>query len=875
MRSDESRGSTRVQSVAHRSRRDLAAVLDLLPLALVDTSLDLDTHLRRLADRIRATLNADSVVILLEHADGGSLESRAYSFSQARIDMGIGDFLRPDWPLDSGVVGWVIQNRRAALVTDTMADDRVRRRRLGISESVIAAPLLVNGHAIGAIRVSALAAHRFVERDKQLVEALALATGIAVENARLSHEARGHLEQLEERYRAVQTLAEIGTLVLESFDSGAVAERILDRALALGPFDIGIMHLLRDNRLEPVAHRGLRNAEHAESYFRSDETGRRQAMFHVMASREPLVVEDVQTFDGMRVFKPEGVQSAIVVPIRAGAEVLGVMAVGSRSTRDLTPSTVQLLAAMGSQFGLAIQKSRLHLEMQQALSDLQQTEARHARLAAILEATPEMVAIADRNGRRLYLNAAGRRLLGIGEHDDVTGESWTTHRPPAAVEHLLSVAIPAAIRDGIWSGESTFLARDGREIPVSQLILAHKGPDGSVDFYSTIARDLTERRRIEAQLARAQRLETAGRIAGQVAHDFNNLLAPLVGYPELIKMRLPTDHPVVAFCDEMVAAATRIAEINDDLLTLGRRGYFQHRPMDLNRLVLEAVEQTSDRPDTLDLRLDLAADLLPIQGSGAQLTRLLSNLISNARDALRDVGSLTIRTQSVYLDQPIGRATQINVGEYVQLEVSDTGVGIPPESRDRIFDVFFTTKTTDKRRGSGLGLSVVQAVADDHHAYVDFESAVGKGTTFRVYFPVYRGSDALEAPNALTGGNESVLVVDDDAGQREVMHEMLRTLGYRVAVAECGQEAVRCAQEQCFDLVILDMVMPPGIDGAETYRQLCEIRPGQRAIIVSGYAESGRVGQAQALGAGKYVRKPVTVETLARAVREELDRERT
>src|SRR5205823_3359225 len=172
-----------------------------------------------------------------------------------------------------------------------------------------------------------------------------------------------------------------------------------------------------------------------------------------------------------------------------------------------------------------------------------------------------------------------------------------------------------------------------------QVILAHRGADGSVEFFSTIARDLSLRRRLESQLARAQQLETAGRVASQVAHDFNNLLAPLVGYPELIKLRLPQNHPVVSFCDEMLSAATRMTEINDDLLTLGRRGHFEHEPIDLNQLVRDALNQAPDGPTTLTVELDLAAEL-PILGSPPQLTRVLANLVANARDAMRDVGTL-------------------------------------------------------------------------------------------------------------------------------------------------------------------------------------------------------------------------------------------
>ncbi len=855
-----------------RSQHDMAAVLDLMPLALVDSSVDLDSHLQILAERIRATLSADVVLVLLQQPDGESLLLRAEAHSELSKARGLEDRYRRIWLLNSGVVGWVMNTGQSAFVDDITQDPRARVRPRSGAESVIAAPLLVEGRAIGVVRVAAFGAGRFVESDQRLVDALALATGIVVENARLSKEARDHTDEIESRVQALTTLQEIGTVVLETMDSLAVVDLVLEKALSLGPFDLGVIHLVRDNQVEPVATRGFWNLEHAESYTRSTETGRRQSMFHVLSSQEPLVISDVPSYDGLRALKPEGVKSAVVVPIHAGAEVLGIFAVGTRTHRDVAPRMVQLLTAMGSQLGVAIQKARFYEEIQKALEDLRRTEEGHARLAAILEATPDLVAIADSTGRRMYLNAAGRRILGIDPDADITADAFTDDRPPWAREQLLNEAIPAATRDGIWTGESVFVSRDGREVPVSQVILAHRGADGAVELFSTIARDLTLRRRLESQLTRAQGLETAGRIAGQVAHDFNNLLAPLVGYPELIKMRLPPDHPIVGFCDEMLASATRMAEINDDLLTLGRRGHFVHAPVDLNQLVGDALVETTERPGGLTVRLELAPDLLPVLGSSAQLTRLLANLIANARDAMRDVGTLEIRTQSVYLDQPIGRYTQINVGEYVQIDVSDTGSGISPETREKMFDVFFTTKTTDKRRGSGLGLSVVLAVVDDHQAYVDFDSVIGSGTTFRVYFPVHRGPVAVEPRSELRGGNESILVVDDDAGQRDVVSMMLGALGYQVELVESGELAISKIKEQSFDLVILDMVMPPGIDGAETYRQIVEIRPGQRAIIVSGFSESGRVGEAQALGAGAYVRKPVTLERLAHAVRQELAR---
>jgi CheY-like chemotaxis protein len=262
---------------------------------------------------------------------------------------------------------------------------------------------------------------------------------------------------------------------------------------------------------------------------------------------------------------------------------------------------------------------------------------------------------------------------------------------------------------------------------------------------------------------------------------------------------------------------------------------------------------------------------MPVKGSAAQLLRVITNLVVNAREAMEEQGQLTLRTQNVYLDASVGRYARVEIGEYVRLEVADTGAGIPESIQEKVFDAFFTTRTSG-RRGSGLGLSVVQTIVTDHGGAVDLQSEVGVGTTFTVYLPVCREAIEEAEQGAVPRGDESILIVDDDPMQREVARHLLESLGYRIAVVSSGERAVRYLQRQPVDLLVLDMIMEPGIDGAETFRRVREIRTDQRAIIVSGFAESERVEQAFSLGAGAYLRKPVTRESLARAVREELER---
>ncbi|MEZ5360119.1 MAG: ATP-binding protein [Candidatus Zixiibacteriota bacterium] len=388
----------------------------------------------------------------------------------------------------------------------------------------------------------------------------------------------------------------------------------------------------------------------------------------------------------------------------------------------------------------------------------------------------------------------------------------------------------------------------------------------------TIVEDISEIKRLQRLEARAQRLETAGSIAGQVAHDFNNLLGPLVAYPEFIREELPYNHPAIEYLDSIEAAASRISEINQQLLTLGRRGHYNLEPLDLNHIIKQVVKDYPGVDKTFVIEILLDENLMPIKGGVSQLYRVFLNLLQNANDATNGIGSVTIKTENYYADSEQVVAGKVPRGEYVKVTVTDTGCGISEEVAQRVFDPFFTTKSSDRRRGSGLGLSIVDAVIKDHDGFIDFRSSVGRGTTFYMFFPITREHIGDGGGDSIARGSESLLVVDDDAMQRDVLCHILSRLGYAVDSVASGEEALGFLKHTQCDLVILDMIMKPGIDGAETFRRIIRKRPGQRAILVSGYSETERVLMAQELGAGEFVKKPVSKQAIALAVRRELDR---
>lgn len=269
---------------------------------------------------------------------------------------------------------------------------------------------------------------------------------------------------------------------------------------------------------------------------------------------------------------------------------------------------------------------------------------------------------------------------------------------------------------------------------------------------------------------------------------------------------------------------------------------------------------------------DLAAELMNISGSGVHLSKAFMNLLINGVESIVENGIVSISTKNSYITRPVGKYEDVRHGMYVVVTISDTGIGIEEDDLTKIFEPFYTKKKMGKS-GTGLGMAVVWGTVKDHDGYIDVQSAPGKGSTFQLYFPVSQepiGLEAVQPSLADFKGNAKILVIDDDKVQREIANEILDELGYEVHLAASGEEAIDIVSENSFDLIILDMIMGAGIDGLETFRAITRLNPDQKAIITSGFSESGRVKEAQRLGAGPYLKKPYQLITLAKAVQDEL-----
>lgn len=430
--------------------------------------------------------------------------------------------------------------------------------------------------------------------------------------------------------------------------------------------------------------------------------------------------------------------------------------------------------------------------------------------------------------------------------------------------------LAVAFEKGSQRFEWDHMRQNGEIFPVEVLLTPVSL--GEKSFIHVVWRDITERNRLRQLESRAARLDTAGTIAGQVAHDFNNILGPMMAYPDFIREMLPIDHPAHKYLNRIKEATLKIADINQQLLTLSRRGYYNQEILNLNPIVSMAAEEMAPLADNVSCVMELAPDLMNFLGGCSQVYRVIFNLLGNAIDALQGAGQINVKTENYYANDVAGTYNRIPKGEYIKLTISDTGCGISDDIVQKIFDPFFTTKTTDQKRGSGLGLCVVDAVVKDHDGYLDLETESGKGTSFYLYFPITRRSIDEDHSGEICGGNEKILVVDDDNIQRDVSTELLERLGYEVSSVESGEKAIEFLRENPQDLVVMDMIMPGGIDGAETFQRIRHFNPNQKAIFVSGFSESSRVQAAQKIGAGSFVMKPLTKNAIANAVRIELDR---
>ena len=570
-------------------------------------------------------------------------------------------------------------------------------------------------------------------------------------------------------------------------------------------------------------------------------------------------------------------QSLICVPIVYEKEPYGILAVdNSKSSRLLRQSDMSLLMGVASQLAITIANAK-------AFEQLHTSEKKYREL---VENANSIILRIQTDGTIIFFNEFAQRFFGY-EQREIIGQDARKMILSASSGITFKELVAAMQEDPQRPvvSENETRTKSGEKVWITWTYKPIFNDENRFTEILCIGNDITElklagqeKEELQAQLQRAQKMEAIGTLAGGVAHDLNNILSGIVSYPELLLMDLPDDSPLRKPILTIQKSGEKAAAIVQDLLTLARRGVEATEVINLNSIVSdyllspEHARLEMEHPRvTVAKRLD--ENLLNILGSPVHLSKTVMNLVSNAAEAMADGGKIAITTENRHMDRIKNAFDDINKGDYATLIVTDTGIGIPAEDIDRIFEPFYTKKTMG-RSGTGLGMAVVWGTVKDHRGYIDIQSSEGQGTEVTLYFPVTRKVSARESKIAsiqeYMGNGEAILVVDDIEEQRLIATEILEKLGYHVTTAASGRAAVAYIHNHRADLVMLDMIMEPGIDGLETYRQILEIHPGQKAIIASGYSESVRVKATQRLGAGTYVKKPYLLEKIGRAVKAEL-----
>lgn len=627
----------------------------------------------------------------------------------------------------------------------------------------------------------------------------------------------------------------------------------------------------------------------------------------IINSRETIALVSILIFI-LGVIAIFGISSLVVGPLAKIARTVEQIADGDLSQRARIKSRDEIgsLANSFNMMVISLEEAYKDLEninknlgnlvdertkeIRQEIDERLQAEAalrmNEARFRALTENTSDIIAIIGRNGIYKYIGPSVRRYDYFP--DDIIGKYFRHFVHPDDLSYVNKALEELADQPGkgVIIDKIRIRLKNGSYVLLEGLLtnlFELPGVNGIVFN----GRDVTERQNaeeerklLEARLQRAEKMEALGNLAGGVAHDLNNILSGIVSYPELLLLQLPKDSPLRDSLLTIKSSGDRAAATVQDLLTLARRGISVKEVVSLNDIVSEYLKSPeyeklkSYSPD-IEMYVELEDDLLNILGSPIHLSKTVMNLVSNGVEAMDDGGKLSISTKNTYIDTKITGYEDVTEGEYVALIISDTGTGIPAEDRDRIFEPFYTKKKMG-RSGSGLGMAVVWGTVKDHDGYIDLWSSEGEGTNVTLYFPVTREKEVKERSDypieEYMGKGETVLVVDDVKEQREIAYGILSQFGYSVTTVSSGELAVEYLQYNFADLLLLDMIMDPGIDGLDTYKLILENHPGQKAIIASGFSETDRVKEAIQLGAGAYLKKPLTLINLLLTVRRELDR---
>lgn len=739
----------------------------------------------------------------------------------------------------------------------------VRLRRFFSPFGLVEQSQVVASTAVVVAMLTIISAHFFIGKELQWLDFIGIVTVGSVGFVSVFFSLK-YGRQLEEQRRELLALNTVAEAVNHSVELEYVLQQALQKVVELLGGDFGWLYLIEGQTLVPKHRYG------SSHYFLppgTTVTDEQIGWIH-----KPYYSEQEENSVAVQVspvLRDEGLQSWASIPLERKGQSAGVLIIGSKKVRKFQEKQLSLLQAFGNQINIALHNASL-------FEQVRQSEQRYADL---YEHSPDMYHSVNREGVVVSCNVTESAVLGYSK-EEIIGKPLTKLYPANQVDNVRQhLHRLFTVGEEIRGVEEQMRKKDGTLIDVSVNTSLVFDAEGKPIIARMVARDITEKKKMEQQILHAQKIDSIGNLAGGVAHDFNNILSSILGAASMMKRKLKESDAWYPYVDLMETASRRGAALTRQLLTFARKSNVYVRPLDMNAVVLETLRLFEPSiAKTIRVKTELSGDSVILNGDEGQLQQMLLNLCINARDAMPQGGDLTVTTASVELNAiEASRLANGQPGSYVMVSVTDTGIGIPTELQAKVFEPFFTTK--EQGKGTGLGLSVVYGVVRGHGGFIVLESAVNVGTKVTMYFPRVTGDVLVkrsDKPETLPGGKEHILLVDDEASVNLVGRAMLRDLGYHVVTAHDGVQALDALRKpgERFSLVILDMNMPR-MGGRKTFENIKRQFPDLKILICSGYSD-GMLDEGDFMKqVDGFLQKPYTIQEMAYKVREVLDRNGT
>lgn len=666
-----------------------------------------------------------------------------------------------------------------------------------------------------------------------------------------------YARQLDEERHKLLTLNTVAAAVNRDVQLDPVLTTALARTVELLNTKFGWIYMREGNRLMLKCSRGTSFDILSSTSLRENPA----AWLH-----QPRVLRE-ESNEQKPVLAPEitslGIRFLASIPLKSKDAVVGTLIVAGDDFGKFSPKQADLMEAFANQISVAVGNAQL-------FERVKQSEQRYADL---FEHSPDVYLTVNRDHTMVSCNTTGATMLGFFK-DELIGKPFESLFLPDRREHIHErVTRMFAESSGIKDLEEQLQTKSGETLFASINSTLVFDEAGTTVGSRVVARDISERKKMEGALLHAQKIDSIGNLAGGIAHDFNNILASILGSASIMRRRMAEDDKLYKYVEITEVAARRGSSLTRQLLTFARKTDTNEKTVDMNSLINETIqlfERSVSKNILIERRLTTESAL--VSGDEGQVQQAILNLLLNARDAMPDGGTVTISTAVTVADaHSVSQFLSVKPGPYIEVRVSDTGTGMDRKTQGRIFEPFYTTKDN----GTGLGLSVLYGVVRNHGGFVNLESEVGRGTTFSLFFPRCEAKAIAarkQRQQRLPRGKEHILIMEDEESVSVITRDLLADLGYTVFVVHDGQAGVEMyrTRQASVDLVILDMNMPL-MSGKEAFEILRKINPHVKIIVLTGYGKKILDHSTFSGAVNGYIQKPFQPEELATKVRLALD----